>query len=344
MPPEEQTLVQPVADTTPPVVTQPAEIDMDDAEVEAARAALEKPAEPQATEAKPAATTTTAPTETPAETPEDPDEARIPKWRFDEAVGKEREARARAEGELAAYQKLMTQRIAATGGNQPAPKTADEQLRDIKAERLAVAAKFDNGEINAGQWAEALEALSDREFAIREERMAARHQQVPQAPVVADDMRLDEKTMELADQHPYVDLLTDDQVRHLHGIAVLELRMEGRTLPDNVILPPAERFALRERIAELSDRYGQQMTGKTLEQLKGKPAQPTAPAKPALSPIALSRQQKLEQARDAPPNLNSISGTPSSTEPTEDQIAAMNEEDIIARIPKAARDRMMGLA
>lgn len=357
MPPEENTLAQTVADTTPPVITTPVEIDPDDAEVEAARAAVEKPAEaePPKTEAKPTVTATTptaAPSEPAAEPADEEDKAQqamMPVWRANERVQKEREANARLAGENEALKLMLQQRQPANPAATPQPKTAEEQLKDIRAERRAIAEKFDNGEINRAQEAEALEALNDREYAIREEQWKAKSAPQPKAEPAAepaDDMYLDGLTVKLADDHPFVDHLRQDQVDFLVAEATRQLASEGVQFAKGN-LPSAQRYVLRERVAVLSDAYGPAMTGKTLEQVKGKTTTTTTtqPGKPpALSHNAQARSDKLELARNAPPNLSNISGTPSSTEPTEDDILGMSEEEILIKVPKATREKLMGLA
>lgn len=349
--PLDDTLALAEAATTPvatpavePAVTIPAEIDPDDAEVTAARAEAEKPDAPVAT--TPPATTTPATTPAAATTTpaaEDPEQVMIPKWRFDQQVAKEREAAARLQGENEALKLMIAPKSGAPATTTVPAKTADEQLKDIRDARKVIAKKFDDGEISRLQEAEELEALEDRQYAIREEQWKAKH--APQQPQgngadTADDMRLDELTVQLAEDHPFVDHLNDEQRDFLVVEATRQLQKEGVKFGTGN-LPAPQRFILRERVAKLSDAYGPVMTGKTLAQIKPAPGT-TTPAKPGLSPIAQARDAKLDLARNAPPSLNQISGTPGSTEATDDQIAMM-DEDAIAALPKATRNRIMGL-
>lgn len=334
-----------------PAVTTTAEIDPDDADVIAARAEADKV---DALAATPAVVTLTTPAQPQGAAPaaEDPDQVAIPKWRFDQALHKEREANAKLQGENEAL-KLMMGPKSGTGTSPGATatpaKTADEQLKDIKDARKAIAKKFDDGEISRLQEAEELEALSDREYAVRHEQWKA--QNVPakiESPDMGDDMRLDELTTQLAVQHKYVDHLTQSQLDYLAAEATRQLTQEGVKFGSGN-LPSPQRFILRERIARLSDSYGPAMTGKTPEQLAPTPpvtpTTPPAPSNgrgPALSPAAQARDAKLDLARNAPPNLSNISGTPGSTEATDDQIAMM-DDDAIAALPKATRNRILGL-
>lgn len=99
------------------------------------------------------------------------------------------------------------------------------------------------------------------------------------------------------------------------------------------------RFKLGERVAQLSDVYGPIWGAKAPQ-----PQQQPAPPKPGMSPTAQARQQKLAVAANAPPDVNRL--TPQGgqgPEYTEDQIANMSDEEILA-LPKSVRERFSSTA
>lgn len=321
-------------------------VDPDDAEVAAALAAAESEGKSPATPAPAAAAApAAAPAADPpkqAGTPAAPpsEQPMIPKARFDEVLGQSSAkdielARLRGENEA-----LKLVKVPATPGaqpTQPAPQTPDEQLKLVRTERLTLAKRFDDGEIGLVQYETEKQKLEDREDQLREARLAEKFKPAPAAApqASAPDMRLEEKFQELEGKHQYLkspEVMDDDHWQFLLMEAARSLRAEGVELPQGP-LPPLLRFKLGERVAELSDKYGPIWGAKAAQ-----PQQQPAPPKTGLSPQGQARQQKLEMAQDAPPDVNRLTPSGGQTEFTEDQIANMSDDEILA-LPASVRAR-----
>ena len=340
----EQVDKDPVQPAAPAAEAVTATVDPDDAEVAAALAAAESdgkaPATPApAAAAAPAAAQPTPPTPAAAAAPQPSEQPMIPKARFDEVLGQSSAkdielARLRGENEA-----LKMVKVPATHGAQPAQPaqaTPDEQLKALRTERLALAKKFDDGEMGLVAYETEKQKLEDREETIREARLAEKFRPAPAAPQASPpDMRLEEKFQELETAHPMLkttEVMRDDHWEFLLNEAATQLRNEGVVFPQGP-LPPLLRFQLSERVANLSDVYGPIWGAKAAQ-----PQQQPAPPKPGLSPQGQARQQKLEMAQDAPPDVNRLTPSGGQTEFTEDQIANMSDDEILA-LPTSVRAR-----
>jgi len=356
MPDNVQTVVeqieqQPTAEQPAPV-TPSVDADPDDAEVLAARAALDAETKPQAQTETPAQPTPATPPQpqpaaaAPQAQPE-PSPVMIPKARLDEALAKSSEKDthiARLQGENEALKLMRPQNPGAQPGAQPQPqaKSADDQLKDIRTERLALSKKFDNGEIGLTEYEEANFALKDREDQLREARLAEKFKPAPAQPQApATDLRLEERYDELGAKHLYVnspEVLEPDHWEFLLVEAAKQLRSEGVVLAEGP-LPAKQRLQLAERVATLSDTYGPLWGAKPATpqaQPKVEP-QPPAPA-PKAAPTAQQRENKLALAANAPPDVNRLTPQGGTAEFTEDMIANMSDEEILA-LPKSVRER-----
>lgn len=340
----------PAAET--PASTAP--IDPDDAEVAAALAAVEAeakgtpatpaaPAAPAAQTPTPAMTSAAAP-QTPA-TPQAPqgegEPTMIPKARLDEVLGKSSAKDleiARLQGENQALR--MVTKPAAPGASpaqqQQAP-SLDQQVSNLRGQQDALAKKFDDGEIAMAEFNRENRKLEDQVFALREQALVekARPAHQPQQASTAPDMRLEEKFDELESQHPYLkapEVMRDDRWQFLLTEAADQLRAEGVVFADG-LLPARQRFQLSERVAQLSDTYGPIWGAKAPAQ------QPSAPAaKPGLSPQGQARANKLEAAAAAPPDINRLTPQGGQAEYTEDMVANMTDDEILA-LPSSVRAR-----
>lgn len=247
----------------------------------------------------------------------------IPKERFDEVR------------QQAAYWKGVAEGRAS---NQPQTEAAPveqakpaDPLAEIEAKRLALADRFDAGEIGMKQYAQESGAL-DREV-IRiaaETAKAAVPQQQP-----ADDLFLDQITADLEAKHPYATMITaPEDWAFIEAKAAAALKEAGVRLDQG----PRSDLALRQKMAELTDVYGPTLTGKTLQP---QPQQPVPNGqKPGLSPSAQAHKDKLELAARMPPDVSSLGATGAGKgEVTEADIERMTEEEIAA-LPRSIRDRI----
>lgn len=338
---------------TTPLATPTEPQDPDDAELDEARKAVAAEGTGEAPPTTPApATPAPKPGEPSAAAPQrDDPPVMIPKARFDEVnseLGTSRDRIARLEGENAALR--MTRESHAPTQDQPAPKTAAERLTEIHTRQDELAKRFDDGEINLATWTKENRTLQDAEAAIREEALADRFKPQPHNGPVPDDMRLQELTAKLEEDHPYtLEIPAEDpRWRFLHEEALRNLREEGHQIPAGE-MNPADRLIVRTRMAELTDYYGPRWTGKALDK-KGDVApakpngqQPTGGTGGQMSPSAQARGRALERAAAEPPDVNRM-GSPGTTDGdvTEAQLETMSDEEIAA-LPKSVRDRFSPL-
>jgi hypothetical protein len=324
------------------------EVDPDQAELAAAKAALEKEgSEPAAGDQQQLEGQQQQPQPQGQQPrPQDqggkPKPIMIPKERLDQSLKLQDQLRS-----AAFYWKGRAE--AGGGGQQPAAqqpqpqpvaKTPEEQVADLRAKKKEVVRKFDAGSITA-------EELEDQRDQIEDQIHAIRNKPAVQ-PQQSDSLYLDTLSAQLEDQHPYLlEIQDDDHWRFLTVEATKSLAQKGQPLPKGH-LNDHDKMRLRTEVAVLSDTFGPTLTGKTI-QLPGKPpaqgAQPSgAPAGAKPSATATARLTKLQAAAAAPPNLNGLGNPgPLEGEVSESSIEQLDEESILA-LPKATRDRMMGRA
>lgn len=274
--------------------------------------------------------------------------AMIPKQRFDEVLSKAAElerTNAYLQGRLAASQGQAPQQ---QGGQQPSQQqkpapTLDEMMGEIHTKQDEIAKKFDDGDVTFSEMQREMRELNKREADIREQQLLAKvpkpqYQPQQQAPQ-GDNLYLEQKTRELEQQHPYVEMIEDDSdFNWLVGKARTQLEGEGVRLDNTDIA----KFRLRERVAQLSDQYGPMLTGKQLPQQEQQ--QQTGP-----SATAEARRQKLQMQNEMPPDLSRVppsgggnqGGEPG--QPSDAQLETMSDDDIAA-LPPQVRNRMLGIA
>lgn len=277
---------------------------------------------------------------------ESPGQPMIPKVRFDEQVGKEREAAHRATTE-AAYWKGQADALARASGqpgaDQPAAEvTPADQITALRAEQQAIAEKYDNGELEGGYpEATRLSAeIEDKIFQIRADQLT------PTAPATTDRAPdfisaavLTEMTQQLEDDHPYSreGVLNDEQWGMIRELAEVELVRQNIPLDGT----PQSQFQARQILAQLTDKWGPNLTGLTVEEVTASQAQPLPSAgKPSVK--AEARRAKLALAAGHPVDINRVGeagGQPDSGVPSDAEIEAMTEDEIMA-LPKSIRQKI----
>jgi len=272
----------------------------------------------------------------------------VPKPRLDEALNKLDETNRKIaflEGRLAQSQSQPTAQPA-QGTATPAPaqpvKTITEQLDALDMERIALAEKYDKGELSTVEWKKAETELDKRSRALLlEQQKPAAAPQNPQG----DDLFLDQVTDQLEQQHPYTVLITSDaDWQFLEVKAREQLKAEGQTIGAD----SRSTFLLRQKMAQLTDTYGPAMTGKTIEK-KAPPANAGQPnggaAKPAtqqpnagVSQTAQARAAKLDLAARHPVNTGTVGGAAATGETVSAaDIENMSDEEIAALPPQTRR-------
>ncbi len=313
--------------------------DPDFLELEAARkgapeGALEQPAKTEEPAPAAPAAKTDAPAAPAAPAAAAPAEVMIPKARFDQELGKSHakdQTIAALRGEIEALKLARTAPAAA-----PA---APDAITSARGELKALAKRFDDGEISQSELEDLRTPIEDKIWDLRQEQTLARMKESLPAPPAAQDLLLDERTSQLEDAHPYTkEIESLDDWKFLHRKAVEELTAEGYAIPQGE-LAPREQLLVRERIAVLTDKYGELLTGKKIE-LKPAPASP-APARPGVSATAAARSDKLDAAGRAPPDISRIgSGGTGDEQYTEARILSMDDEEL-GRLPASIRRKFL---
>lgn len=309
--------------------------------------------EPAQPEAAPAATAEPAT----AVKPESKDTIMIPKPRLDEALRKADEANSAANywkgiaDARADMAKPGAQgQPAPAGTTQPAEpvKTPQHFLDEIDIQRVALAEKYDSGEMTMTEFRKADIQLERQATTIRDELIKIdgerlRNEAVTTAKTEAMGSRLDEVTASLETQHPGVFLVdSEEHWAFLREEAVRQMNKEGIKADPTSIHSMA---AFRSKVAELADQYVPIWTGKPLPQKAGASApQPAAQPQQAttarqVKPIAEQRQAKIDLANQQPANTSAIGSQGGQPQLTDAQIQNMSDDEVAA-LPDAVRARI----
>lgn len=357
----------PVAGPAP--APEPATDDVDEIELREARAALKAeqtgssvppalPAEtpdPAAALPKPAAAKDPAslPAAAPAAAGDD-EKPMIPKARLDEVLRKAEEARNAAaywQGIAEARKDMPGQSHAKPSPTDtPAPPspTIPQLLTAIDTQRVALATKYDAGEIDAVEWEKQRSALDNQAHEIRLEQirlenLTLKSETLAEAQKVAMQQSLDENAAALDRAHPALfDVKSEDHWAFLRSEAARTLANEGFVLRQHDL---TSQKVFHERIASLADLYVPIWTGKPLPVVT-KPGSSPAPAVPAPVPsskIADQRQRKIDLAHQQPPDSAQLGSSGTKPELSEANILSMSDDEI-ANLPAATRARMTGRA
>jgi hypothetical protein len=287
----------------------------------------------------------TAPTTAPATRPTG--QPMIPKPRLDEALKKAADAEA-----AAAYWKGVAD------GRQPAGKTpaapenpsttqtqAPTDLASIKAQRAQLAQDFDDGKLTAADWEQKRQALEDQAQQMWETALLAK---LPKASS-ENDLVLEERTAQIAAQHPYSELVFPVQPDNNPIMdarrATLAAEANANVVSANPGLQPGARADLlyRAELARLTDVYGPIWFP---NQPKPAPANQTSatPATPGLSPTAQNRVNKLNLAAQQPPSLAAAGKSGLADSGLNDAAIAKMSDDEIAVLPPQVRAKLTGVA
>lgn len=280
----------------------------------------------------------------------------VPKARLDAVLA----ARDRANQENAFLKgqiDVLNRQPAPSATPAPAPaapaKTQKEQLSDIDAAKVKLAERFDAGEISAKEWKQQETVLDaqGRELLIQAQAPA----RAPQQPPQDGQLYLENLTAQLEDAHPYSVLIATTDGNKW---AFLEAEARSQLLNQGVRLGTDDRslYALRERMAQLTDHYGPLWTGvppgeavAKVAEITGRPAAPAAAARPATPPApgglsrqAVERANKLALAGRHPPDpaAAGAAGASGTADITDAQLAQLSDEEITA-LPEATRRRFI---
>ena len=311
MEPQEGTVAEfaPVAE-----VVQPTFVDPVAAELAAVRAEIAVEEGKPTGEAKPteqvAAPAVTAPATVQAEPkPEDH------KGNATAAIIAERRKRQAAEAQALILQgqvQAMTAMMQPTREQPAEPEVVVTPLQEVRNEMIALAEKFDQGEISAKDMEAQRQALADREWEIRSTSL----QQTQAAP--ATDLHLETATAQLEKDYPVLNILTAEDLAPLATLAKRQAEISGKPIQPGAM----GTLELRTRIAQLAT------------QMYGGPSTASTP-QPALSEEAQARERKMAFAAGMPPDVTKM-GSPASDTLT-------NESDALARMEGMTEEQQWAL-
>lgn len=261
-----------------------------------------------------------------AEPPKGADKPRmIPIERLNEVIAdrnKLREEMAEIRGMVAG--------LAVTRGQQaspaaPEPETPQSRIEKLEAEVVTLAERYDGGSLSFADYEKARRAIDKQitrlELEIDQPRTAER----------PDDSYLREQTDRLEDEFPVLKSITADDIKAIVPLATRQAERDGVDIAGNTL-----RY--RRYVAQTAQRIYGEATQQQKPPAAGADAQDGNP-KPGTAAA-----RKVEQARNAPPNLNnlSVSGRASQAgEYTPQRVAAMSDDEL-ALLPDAVLAKLAG--
>ncbi|GEM_PF-2480786 len=298
--------------------------------------------------AQPEAPAPTTGKETPPAAPTAPQrpngQPMIPKPRLDEAL----KAKADAEAAAAYWKGVADGRQPAGKPPADAPSSTQTQaptdLAAINAQRVQLAKDFDDGKLTAADWEQKRQALDDQAQELREAALLAK---LPKASS-ENDLVLEERTAQIAAQHPYSELVFPVQPDNNPIMdarrATLAAEANANVVAANPGIQPGARADLlyRAELARLTDVYGPIWFP---NQPKPAPAtQTSATPQPAISKTAQNRLEKLVLAGQQPPNLAAAGKSGQGEGGLSEAAIARMSDDEIAALPPQLRAKLTGVA
>jgi hypothetical protein len=277
-----------------------------------------------------------------------PDQIMVPKARLDEALHKADEASRQAtylQGQLEAYARYMPQGSQQSGqssqpsGQQQPQQDLQAQIQQERDRKQSAADKYDSGEISLKEYEQVRDEVDDKIWGIRQQAQQSQQRRPASEWGPADEKVLEDHLEQLASNHPYVDVMTQQDYDRLQRIAYAEAEAEGRPIQAGA----RGTMDLRERVARLTDHYGPQWYPNAEVKSGSQPSnqQQRQAQGPNLSPQAQARQDKNALQERLPPDPNEIgTGAQGSQVPSEGQIAQMTDDEIQA-LPPEIRQRYL---
>lgn len=196
---------------------------------------------------------------------------------------------------------------------QPEAPAEPDTIEKVRAERMALAEKFDAGEISAKDMEAQRQALEDREWGIRQATFAP-------APVQQGDLQLEAATAKLEADYPVLKILSAQDLEPLAALARIQASREGQPIQPGAL----GTLDLRTRIAKLANQHF------------GGGAAPTTTEKPAaLSEDAQARAAKLDLAGRMPPDATNLGSAASDV--------AMSESEVLSRMDGMTEEEQWAL-
>ena len=220
---------------------------------------------------------------------------------------------------------------------QSAPTPATDPIKQIRESITAEAKRYDQGEITLAEYEAFRMEREDQIQAIHLQRVEEKAIRQAAQPSMADEAMLAAHAQQLDQQYPYLQAMSQEQLFKLRDMAIFQAQQEGRPFGGSA----NDTRMLREAVAQLSVGFGPAW-GVQLPASSETNTQPNrgAPGKPAMSEAAAARLRKHEMAADMPPDTNSMGTAGNGEVFTDQRIASMTDEEIMA-LPASVRNRLL---
>lgn len=263
-----------------------------------------------------------------AQPPKGSDKPRmIPIERLNEVIAdrnKLREEMAEIRGMVAGLAVTKGQQ-ASPAAQDPEPETPQSRIEKLEAEAATLAERYDGGSLSFADYEKARRTIDRQitrlELEADQSRMTER----------SDDTYLREQTDRLENDFPVLKSITADDIKAIVPLAQRQAEKDGIDFAGNSL-----RF--RRYVAETAQRIYGSATQQQTSPAAGADAQDGNP-KPGNATA-----RKVEQARNAPPNLNNLSVSGRATqagEYTPQRVAAMSDDEL-ALLPDAVLAKLAG--
>lgn len=220
---------------------------------------------------------------------------------------------------------------------QPAPTPPTDAIKQIRETITAEAKRYDQGEITLAEYEAFRMAREDEIQAVHFQRMQETANRQAAQPSMADEAMLAAHAQQLDQQFPYLPAMSTEQLYALRDMAVFQAQQQGRPFSQSA----NDTRRLREAVARLSVGFGPAW-GVQLPASSEANTQPNqgTPGKPTMSEAAAARLRKHEMAADMPPDTNNMGKAGNGEVFTDQRIASMTDEEIMA-LPATVRQRFL---
>lgn len=272
----------------------------------------------------------------------------IPKARFDEVLREREDYRAAlqyTQGILDAQAQMLkggqprTEGAASDGGQKAEDKAdpivgIDEQISAKEAEILALAQKYEDGDMSLVDMEKARIEIERGIRSLADQRVAALIQKgKDEAAQIATghiaQTKIENEALSIQQNHPYVaeidqlpPAIRDGVWAEITNEAMVKLAQQGINPNDGTV---ESRMALIREKAALTNVYGPRFTGKQLQPGQQNNANTAAPA---MTEAAQNRLNKANVAAQQPPSIGGVGSPGTSGELTPEMIESMTEDQI----------------
>lgn len=250
----------------------------------------------------------------------------VPIERFNEVINernKTREEIAELRGMVAGLAVSKGAQAKPDAAQEPEPETPISRIEKLETEAASLAERYDRGELSFTEYEKTRRSI-DRQIARLEYEADPPNAQDPK-----DDSYLREQTDRLEEEFPVLKSISADDVKAIVPLAQRQAAKDGVDFSGNTL-----RF--RRYVAQTAQR----IYGDPTQQTKTTTADADASSGTPKPGQAAAR--KVEQARNAPPNLNQLSVSGRATqigEYTPQRVSAMSDDEL-ANLPDAVLARL----